>query len=88
MREFVKEQQTLEREGDVYSSMPHHDAKNYQKLKTALLKWYELTEVGFHWKFRENQQFFGVTVFQFVAPDGLIWRSVKKLRWIIPPAHT
>ena len=39
----------------VYSSMTPGDANNNEKLKTALLQWYELTEDAFCRKFRENQ---------------------------------
>ena len=47
----------------VYCSMPPGDANYYEKLKTALLQQYELTEEGFHWKFREKQPEVGETVF-------------------------
>ena len=39
----------------VYSSMPPGDANNYEKLETALLQQFELTQYGFHRKFRENK---------------------------------
>ena len=51
----------------VYSSTPPDNANNYEKLKTALLQRYELTEDGFGWKLRENQPEVRETVFQFVA---------------------
>ena len=38
---------------DVYALMPKEDALNYDKLKVALLKRYELTEEGFKRKFKK-----------------------------------
>ena len=37
---------------DVYALMPKEDALNYDKLKVALLKRYELTEEGFKRKYK------------------------------------
>ena len=45
----------------IYSVMPPGNANNYKKLETALMQWYELTEDGFHRKFRENQPEVGET---------------------------
>ena len=36
---------------DVYALMPNEDALNYDKLKVALLKRFELTEEGFKGKY-------------------------------------
>ena len=55
------------KELQVYCSMPQGDADNYEKLKTALLQRYKLTEDGIRQKFRENQPTVGETVLQFVA---------------------
>ena len=38
---------------DVYALMPKEDALNYDKLKVALLKRYELTEEGFKRKYKK-----------------------------------
>ena len=52
---------------EVYTSMPDTDLDNYDQLKLALLKRYQLTEEGFRKKFRESKSEKGETVHQFVA---------------------
>ena len=51
----------------VYASMPDTDVDDYDRLKVALLKQYQLTERGFGRKFREERSDVGETVFQFIA---------------------
>ena len=50
---------------DVYALLPPVEASNYQALKTALLKRYELTEDGFKQKFRSCRPENGETFMQF-----------------------
>ena len=57
--------------------MPLGDTNNYEKLKTALLQWYKLTEDGFRRKFRENKPVVCETVFQFVAA-GVVPKETRK----------
>lgn len=52
---------------EVYTSMPPEQASDYQELKTAVLKRYQLTEDGFRTKFRESKPEQGETVNQFMA---------------------
>lgn len=52
---------------DVYMRMTTDDAQDYDKLKEALLRQYELTEVGYHKKFRTSRVESGETPSQFVA---------------------
>ena len=52
---------------EVYTNMPDTDVDNYEQLKMALLKRYQLTEEGFRRRFREGKADKGETVFQFVA---------------------
>ena len=52
---------------EVYTSMPPTEASNYQALKVAVLKRYQLTEEGFRKKFRESKAEHGETVYQFMA---------------------
>ena len=47
--------------------MPHTDVDDYNELKNALLKRYQLTEEGFRRKFREEKPDQGETVYQFIA---------------------
>ena len=51
----------------VYSSMPPADASDFDRLKVALLKRYQLTEEGFRLKFRDCKPETGETVFQFIS---------------------
>jgi len=51
----------------VYTSMPAADSNNYDKLKVALLKRYQLTADGFQRKFREGTPETGESVLQYVA---------------------
>ena len=51
---------------DVYSRLSPEEAKNYEKLRDALLKRYQLTEEGFRQKFRTSKQETGETAGQFV----------------------
>ncbi|XP_069107370.1 uncharacterized protein [Argopecten irradians] len=51
----------------VYSSMPSTQINDYDELKKALLRRYELTEEGFRVKFNEGKPEKGETAFQFVA---------------------
>ncbi|XP_033726122.1 uncharacterized protein LOC117315829 [Pecten maximus] len=61
----------------VYSSMPSTQIDDYDELKKALLRRYDLTEEGFRLKFRESKPEKGETAFQFVA------RSTRYLmRWV------
>ncbi|XP_041356959.1 uncharacterized protein LOC121374100 [Gigantopelta aegis] len=50
---------------DVYASMPSEQALNYNNLKEALLKRYDLTEDGFRLKFRTGKPETGETFQQF-----------------------
>ncbi len=52
---------------DVYASMAPDEANNYEALKIALLKRYQLTEEGFRGKFRESKPQKEETVVQYVA---------------------
>ena len=52
---------------DVYTAMPVEQASDYDALKKAVLKRYQLTEEGYRNKFRDCRQLQGETVFQFVA---------------------
>ena len=52
---------------DVYASMAPDEANNYEALKKALLKRYQLTEEGFRTKFRESKPQKEETVVQYVA---------------------
>ena len=47
--------------------MPDTDVDDYNKLKNAVLKRYQLTEEGFRRKFREEKPDLGETVYQFIA---------------------
>ena len=51
---------------DVYSRLSVDDANDYDKLREALLKRYQLTEEGFRQKFRNSKQEVGETAGQFV----------------------
>ena len=51
----------------LYSSMPSDQANNYEELKKAILKRYQLTEEGFRLKFREEKPQKSETVFQFMS---------------------
>ena len=62
---------------EVYTSMPDTDLDNYDQLKLALLKRYQLTEEGFRKKFRESKSEKGETVHQFVARLSRYFR-----RWV------
>ena len=52
---------------DVYALMPKEDALNYDKLKVALLKSYELTEEGFKRKYKQCRPEKGETFQQFTT---------------------
>ena len=52
---------------DVYALMPREDALNYDKLKVALLKRYELTEEGFKRKYKKCRPENGETFQQFTT---------------------
>ena len=52
---------------DVYALMPKEDALNYDKLKAALLKRYELTEEGFKRKYKKRRPENGETFQQFTT---------------------
>ena len=52
---------------DVYALMPKEDALNYDKLKVALLKRYELTEEGFKRKYKKCRLENGETFQQFTT---------------------
>ena len=52
---------------DVYALMPKEDALNYDKLKVALLKRYELTEEGFKRKYKRCRPENGETFQQFMT---------------------
>ena len=52
---------------DVYALMPKEDALNYDKLKVALLKRYELTEEGFKRKYKKCRPKNGETFQQFTT---------------------
>lgn len=57
----------------VYSSMPPTDANDFDKLKTALLKRYQLTEDGFRNKFRTTKPEAGETVFSVCSKNKAIF---------------
>ncbi len=57
---------------DVYSRLPADDALAYDKLKTALLKSFDLTEDGFRKKFRNGRPDQGESFTQFVSRSGII----------------
>ena len=52
---------------DVYSRLASSDAGNYDVLRAALLKRYQLTEEGFRLKFRNCKQEVGETCHQFMV---------------------
>ena len=52
---------------EVYSRLSPDDAKNYDTLKQELLKRFQLTEEGFHSKFRTSKPEVGESPSQFVA---------------------
>ncbi|MEW8548611.1 MAG: hypothetical protein AB2693_34350, partial [Candidatus Thiodiazotropha sp.] len=52
---------------DVYALMPKEDALDYDKLKKALLKRYELTEEGFKRRYKKCRPEVGETFQQFTA---------------------
>ncbi|XP_053378778.1 uncharacterized protein LOC128548205 [Mercenaria mercenaria] len=52
---------------EVYTSMPQEEACNYDSLKKAILRRYQLTEDGFRSKFRQSKPDQGESVFQFVS---------------------
>ena len=52
---------------DVYALMPKEDAFNYDKLKVALIKRYELTKEGFKRKYKKCRQENGETFQQFTT---------------------
>ena len=52
---------------DVYSRLPTEDSLDYEKLKTALLKRFELTEEGFRKRFRAARPEKGETFIQYVS---------------------
>ena len=52
---------------DVYALMPKEDALNYDKIKVALLKRYELTEEGFKRKYKKCRPENGETFQQFTT---------------------
>ena len=51
----------------VCTRMHSENAHDYDRLKVALLKRYELTEEGYHQRFREIKPDEGETVFQFMS---------------------
>ena len=51
---------------EVYSRLSTEDANDYEKLRDALLKRYQLKEEVFHQKFRNSKQEIGETAGQFV----------------------
>jgi len=62
---------------EVYSRLSEEDSSNYERLKTALLKRYDLTEEGYHKKFRSSKPEFGE------SPEQFIYRIRTYLeRWI------
>ena len=52
---------------DVYTSMPAEQANDYNELKRAVLRRYQLTEEGFRVRFRETKPKREETVYQYVA---------------------
>ena len=61
---------------DVYALMPKEDALNYDKLKIALLKRYELTEEGFKLKYKKCRPENGETFQQFTIRSQLFVTQV------------
>ena len=62
---------------DVYSRLSPTDSLNYDKLKDALLKRFQLTEEGFRSKFRSSRPEVGETPPQFV-----VWLDDYLNRWM------
>ncbi len=54
----------------VYSKLAISDARNYNKLKEAILKRYQLTEEGFRTKFRESRPEIGESSGQYITRLG------------------
>ena len=52
---------------DVYSRVSEEDAINYDKMKLALMKMYDLTENGYRRKFRESKPETGESSDQFIV---------------------
>ena len=66
---------------EVYSRLPVSEASSYKDLKLALLKRFQLTEEGFHSKFRSSKPEQGETPSQFFARiDNYIekWLNLAK----------
>ena len=61
---------------DVYALMPKEDALNYDKLKVALLKRYELTEEGFKRKYKKCRPENGETFQQFTTMNEKLFHSM------------
>jgi len=55
---------------DVYSMMAKDDVNDYEKLKSALLKRYQLTADGFRKRFRTSRPEAGESPFQFITRIG------------------
>ena len=67
---------------DVYALMPSEDALDYDKLKIALLKRFDLTEDGFRRKFKSSQPETGETFVQFsvrLSSYLLKWLKMAKV---------
>ena len=63
---------------EVYSRLSVEDAKDFEKLKEALLKRYQLTEEGFRHKFRESKAETGESPGQYVVRlDNYLTRWMK-----------
>ena len=52
---------------DAYSRLPEHEARDYETVKDALLRRYNLTEDGFRMKFRQNTPERGESPQQFIV---------------------
>jgi len=72
---------------EVYTSMPPEEANDYNALKKAVLKPYQLTEEGFRQRFRESSQNMGIPFFSswqvycVISIDGQRWlRLMKRTR--------
>ena len=68
---------------DVYTRMPKEETDNYDKVKEALLKRYQLTEEGFQMKFRDSKPEYGESPEQYITRIGNYltrWMKLAKVK--------
>lgn len=66
-----------------YTSLPVADGDDYEKLREALLRAYELNEEGFRKKFRESKPKQGESATQFISRISIYftkWRELSKVK--------